>query len=101
MEGGIHPVQRDDVLTIQVRGTFNFAVQADFRSAYEAAADGTTHFVVDLEGVPHMDSSALGMLVLLRKRAQGAGAGVSVVNCGEHLLRLFQITNLDTVFEIR
>lgn len=96
----VTPVQRDSVLTIRVRGSFNFGAQRQFRDAYEGASGETRHIVVDVEGVEHVDSSALGMLVLLKKKADETQTPVSIMNCNDHLRRLFQIAHLDSVFRI-
>ena len=83
-----------------MRGTFNFTAQRVFRDAYESASESTKHFIVDLEGVEYLDSSALGILVVLRKRAAETKRSVSLVNCQASVLRLFQVAHLDRVFEI-
>lgn len=55
-------------ILIQVTGRFDFSCHADFRKAMNDAAKAS-HFVVDLSETDYMDSSALGLLLLLRQKA--------------------------------
>lgn len=100
MDCNISVVEQGESLTIQVQGTFNFDAQRDFRAAYENVKTAPKRIVVDLGGVEHVDSSALGMLVLMQKKAEADEVPVSIVNCDVHLRRLFEIAHLDSVFEI-
>jgi anti-sigma B factor antagonist len=56
--------------------------------------------VLDLEAVQFIDSTGLGMLVSLLKEARQAGGTVRLTNLSREVMRLFQITGLEQVFEI-
>lgn len=55
-------------MLIQVTGRFDFSRHADFRKAMNDAAK-VCHFIVELSETEYMDSSALGLLLLLRQKA--------------------------------
>ncbi|GJM44362.1 MAG: STAS domain-containing protein [Gemmatimonadota bacterium] len=93
-------IQGTDALTIEIQGTFNFSVQRPFRDAYARISETTKRIVVDMAQVDHVDSSALGMLVLMQKNAKARDVTVSLVNCDDHLRRLLRVGQLDTVFEV-
>src|SRR5690606_15817451 len=61
---------------------------------------GTTNIVVDLTGVPFMDSTGLGVLVGALKRVRTAGGRLRLVIDQEKVLKVFRITALTQVFEI-
>ena len=57
-----------DTITIQITGRFDFRVIKEFQQLL--GRDPRT-WVIDLGGVDYVDSSALGMLLLLRERVGG------------------------------
>ena len=54
--------------------------------------DGTPHVVVDLDGVPFMDSSGLGALMGGVRRLREAGGDLAIACTREQHLKLFTIT---------
>ena len=65
-------------LTISIKGRFDFAKHQEFRESYEK--NQLSAIVVDLKEATYLDSSALGMLLLLRDHAGGESADIRVVN---------------------
>ena len=61
---------------------------------------GPVHLVVDLTGVPFMDSTGLGVLVGALKRARTTGRDLRLVIDQEKVLKVFRITALTQVFQI-
>ena len=55
---------------------------------------------LDLSAVTYLDSSGLGMLVLLRKRLARRGATMTLVNVQPHVRRILGITGLDRAFHL-
>lgn len=56
--------------------------------------------IVDLSGVPYMDSSGLASLVKLLSRSRKSGIPVSLAGLTERVRSLFEITRLERVFEM-
>ncbi|CAI3807682.1 hypothetical protein DBADOPDK_04665 [Pseudomonas sp. MM223] len=67
-------------LTIKIKGRFDFGKHQEFRDAYERQPDRPDSVVVDLKDTTYLDSSALGMLLLLRDHAGGDESDVRVVH---------------------
>ena len=67
-------------VTIYIQGRFDFSSHQEFRAAYEKLPKTPTHFRVDLQGTSYLDSSALGMLLLLRDFAGGDKANIEITN---------------------
>ncbi len=87
-------------LRIRVSGRFDSSVQRAFRDAYEAGGRGCSAYVVDLSDTQYLDSSALGMLLLLRDHAGGDAATVRLVHGNPDVLKILKISNFDRLFEI-
>ncbi len=88
-------------VTITVSDRFDFNVHREFREAYRGANGARVKYVVDLSGTDYMDSSALGMLLLLREHGGGEVSSVSIINPGESIRKILTISNFDRLFEIR
>ncbi len=57
-------------------------------------------YVLDLEQVTGMDSSALGMLMLLREHAGGDRAEIRIVNASADLRNTLRIAGFDKLFTV-
>lgn len=86
-------------LTISISGNFDFSVQKAFRDAYQNN-DEVAAYSVDLVNTDYMDSSALGMLLLLRKHAGGDSADVSLRGANETVRKILDIAKFDKLFSI-
>ncbi|HGM5581225.1 TPA: STAS domain-containing protein [Pseudomonas putida] len=85
-------------LTIKVKGRFDFGKHQEFRSAYERySAD---HVVVDLKDATYLDSSALGMLLMLRDHAGGDDSRICLTNTSPDVRKILAISNFTKLFEI-
>ena len=87
-------------LTIAVQGRFDFGSHQAFRDAYERFYKVPETYIVDLKDATYMDSSALGMLLLLRDHAGGDDAEVRVTNSNSDVRKILAISNFDKLFDI-
>ena len=86
---------------IQLQGRFDFNAHRDFREAVDAAlASPASAITVDLAGVEYLDSSALGMLLMLRDRAKGAAREVKLTGCRNAVKQILDIANFGKLFSI-
>lgn len=88
-------------LTIRVQGRFDFSTHQAFRDAYEHSDPSVQAYVIDLSETTYLDSSALGMLLLLRDHAGGDNARVAIENCNGDVRRILSISNFEQLFSIR
>jgi HptB-dependent secretion and biofilm anti anti-sigma factor len=86
-------------LTIQVTGRFDFSAHQEFRKAYEIGVK-PKRFSIDMSNATYLDSSALGMLLLLRDHAGGDSADIHIVNCNEDIKGILTVSNFDQLFTI-
>lgn len=86
-------------LTMAIDGRFDFNIHSDFRNAYRDLP-ATTRFVIDLGNASFMDSSAMGMLLLLREHAGEKAANIRLKNCNADIRKILSISNLDKMFVV-
>ncbi|MEM7101061.1 MAG: STAS domain-containing protein [Pseudomonadota bacterium] len=86
-------------LTICVEGRFDFSAHKEFRDSYETIETATA-YSIDMSDANYIDSSALGMLLLLRDHAGGDNAEVEIVNCNSDVKKILTISNFDQLFVI-
>ena len=86
------------ILTISVKGRFDYAKHQEFRESYEDKK--LSAVVVDLKEATYLDSSALGMLLLLRDHAGGDNSDIRVVNSSTDVKKILAISNFDKLFDI-
>ena len=89
-----------NTITLKIVGTFNFSDRNDFRKATRGY-DDNTRFVLDFREVKHIDSCALGMLLILREMAGGEKADITLTNCSKETKSIFQAANFEKLFQIR
>lgn len=84
-------------ITIGISGRFDFEIVQEFRAAYGEKKD--TAFIIDMRATEHMDSSALGMLLNMRK-SLGDSAKISIINCRPQIKKILTISRFDKKFDI-
>ncbi|NWA00927.1 STAS domain-containing protein [Pseudomonas gingeri] len=87
-------------LTISVKGRFDFGKHQEFRESYERVDTRPESVIVDLVDTTYLDSSALGMLLLLRDHAGGDDAHIRVINSNTDVRKILAISNFDKLFDI-
>jgi len=87
---------------MKLAGRFDFNSHREYRDALNnlIALDDAESFIVDLGGVSYLDSSALGMLLLLRDKARQAGKEVSLAGVQGSVREVLEIANFGKMFSI-
>ncbi len=86
--------------TIQVNGKFDFNLVQAFRAAYSDIGEGQPKLIVDLRDTEYMDSSALGMLLNMKKSLGDNVTGIQIANCRPQIKKILQISRFDKKFDI-
>jgi anti-anti-sigma factor len=63
-------------------------------------SEGERFFVLNVAGISYMDSSGLGLLLSIYATVRGRGGDVKLVNVGDRVKDLLQMTKLSEVFQI-
>lgn len=86
---------------IRLQGRFDFNAHREFREAIDTVLGSpATVVVVDFAGVEYLDSSALGMLLMLRDRAKSAAREVTLSGCRGAVKQILDIANFGKLFKI-
>ncbi len=91
-----------DTARLNLSGRFDFTAHREFRHHCDELIKnaGLKQVDVDLGGVSYLDSSALGMLLLLKENAQHANQTVALVNCHGTVRQVLEVANFDKLFKL-
>lgn len=92
--------EQQKTTTIKVTGNFDFSLHAEFRNCYRQAKMPGMSFCVDLSEAEYMDSSALGMLMLLKEHAEGLGGSVVLQRPSPKIRKLLATVKFEKLFKI-
>lgn len=85
---------------IHITGKFDFSLVQDFRKSYDAINERATIVVIDFRETNYIDSSALGMLLNMRKSIGPANRSIHLINCRPDIRRIIDIARFDKLFVI-
>lgn len=85
---------------IHVDGAFDFSVYREFREAYKGFEKGSD-VLVDLSRATYLDSSALGMLLMLREHVGGGQGNIRLqVSDVPEIRRVVEIARFGDLFHL-
>ena len=87
---------------IRIAGRFDFSQFSRFKAQMEQALDvaHSNTIRVNLAQVEHIDSSALGMLLMLREQANAKGKKVEICQVRANVRELLAIAHFEELFTI-
>lgn len=93
--------QRGEWSIVEVGGEVDVATAPRLREQLiSLVGDGRYRIVVSLEAVDFIDSTGLGVLISGLKRVRTHGGEFAVVCDEPRIMKVFEITGLDTVFNV-
>ena len=83
-------------------GRFDFNAHREFKESYTPLlADASIQSLdINLSGVVYLDSSALGMLLMMRERAQSSNKKITLSNPNPTVVKILDIANFQKLFTI-
>ena len=84
---------------IAIKGRFDFTSHNEFREGYRTLQPGTK-VKLDLSGCDYLDSSALGMLLLLREHVGTESDSIEIAGATIEVRSILDIANFDSLFKI-
>lgn len=87
-------------VTIKIDGRFDFSSHHDFRDAYRGATESGTIFLLDMANTDYMDSSALGMILLLKEYSSTLSGDIKIINVNTEIKNILKIANFDKLFSV-
>ncbi|MDG6773130.1 STAS domain-containing protein [Thiomicrorhabdus sp. ZW0627] len=93
-------VLNHDVI-ISIIGSFDVSCYDAFNDSYKAYLSSVDNvFTIDMRETTYLDSSALGMLLLLRERTGGDRKRVKIMNVTEPVMEILKMAHFDQLFVI-
>jgi anti-sigma B factor antagonist len=94
-------VSEDNIEIIQLDGRIDQEASEELESILEECLESdNTNICIDMIDVKHICSSALGVLVAVKRKIKDNKGDIKLVITNDNLMKLFQTTMLDKVFEI-
>lgn len=88
-----------DNATIKLEERFDFSDVHDFRRCYENIdVEKACIVTIDFELTSQIDSSALGMLINLKRFFEGTDTKIILSNCNARIMKIFSISNFEKLF---
>ncbi len=87
-------------VTIAVAGKFDFQLYDEFRASYSETSGSGIEYVVDLSDTEYLDSSALGMLLLLREHAGGESSSIEITQAPPEVRKILDVANFGKLFKL-
>lgn len=86
-------------VTIRTDERFDYSAHSEFRAAYKDSPTNA-NYTVDMSHTSYMDSSALGMLLLLREYAGGDNSSIHITGCNPEIKKILEISNFHKLFQV-
>jgi anti-sigma B factor antagonist len=93
--------EQDGITLVEVDGELTVGNRERFKQVVlERVAAGDRKFLMDFGASSYIDSTGLGALVGLSRKIREAGGRMRLTGLNEDLQTLFELTKLDTVFDL-
>lgn len=88
--------------TFRMDGPFDLGTHREFNKARHAmqSSGKTNALTLDMFGVHYIDSSALGMLLILNGEAEKNNIDVTLQGCQPDVLQVLKLANFHKIFKI-
>lgn len=97
----LHVSRHANVVIVEIEGQLIVSNRQELKQrVLDEAEAGGRKFLVDFSRTGYIDSAGLGVLVSLAKRLRELGGDLRLANLNEDLQTLFELTKLDTLFQI-
>jgi len=92
--------ESNNQVIIAIENNFDFSLHQRFREAYSHCNTPKTDFILDLSHTEYMDSSALGMILLLKDHADNLGGQVIIKKPSDTVNKILEIAQFHRLVTI-
>ncbi len=94
-------VSEDNYELIILDGRIDSDGSEELEEVLQECIDNGKHSIcIDMMDVKHICSSALGVLVAIKRKIKDVDGDIKLIVINDNILKLFQTTMLDKIFEI-
>ncbi|MDX1796038.1 MAG: STAS domain-containing protein [Hydrogenovibrio sp.] len=97
---GVKSKVHDQNVNIEISGNFDISYYDDFNRTINENLETASRFVIDLAQATYMDSSALGMLLMLREKTHSDASRVELVNVNDDVMKILKVAKFEQLFSI-
>jgi len=90
----------DDVNVIDIQGDINAAAEGMLTDAFAQASNGARAIILNFSGLDYMNSSGIGLLVMLLIRANRQKQKLLSYGLSDHYKQIFELTRLNEAIGI-
>ena len=95
-----HTSKENNQVTIKIDDHFDYSLHQNFRNSYINEKISNCTFIIDLTNATYMDSSALGMILLLKDHADSLGGKVIIAKPNEGVNKVLEIAQFNKLITI-
>ena len=92
--------EKTQTLEVTISGRFDFSIHQNFRKVTQQTGAGVKSIIIDLSETEYMDSSALGMLLVLRDKVDENKDAITIKNPKLEVRKILEIANFDRLFTL-
>ncbi|MDH3354399.1 MAG: STAS domain-containing protein [Chromatiales bacterium] len=93
-------IKEKKLYSIVMGQDFNYSDYRDFKGAYEKIPVDAEALELNLKNTMHIDSSALGMMLLMNEHVHKQVSHIDVTNSNPNVLKIFEISHFKKIFNI-
>lgn len=86
-------------IVVTVGQRFDFSLHREFRDIYKDEPENM-EYIIDMHNTEYMDSSALGMLLILREHSGETANRVTLKGCQHSIRQILEISNFTKLFKV-
>jgi len=87
-------------IELTIDGRFDFSLHQHFRDSYADCKENNVEFILNLSETTYMDSSALGMILLIKDHAETYNGKVVISKPNEAVSKILEIAQFHRLFTI-
>lgn len=95
----VHSYEAEGAMVVECFGKLTFENAPSLKEGVKPLIPQQKRIVLDLQGVPQIDSSGLGTVVGLYVTGRTRGCRIEIMNATQQVSELFSVTNLLSLFE--
>lgn len=96
----VQVLREKNQLIISISERFDFSLHQVFRDSYIDVESNNTEYILDLSLTSYMDSSALGMILLLKDHAESNSGSVIIRKPSETVNKILEIAQFHKLMKI-
>lgn len=97
----IRKVETENGITVLLEGKFTYADREQFHEVvFLFPNENVTNIIIDFEHLEYIDSTGIGMLLVMHENAVKRGIHLKAINVSGHIKPIFEQSALGKLFDV-